>query len=102
MSYLKIAICEGMMRVLSQRYRGHEFANNKRFVSSDGFTLISELYPDVRHYYDRSGTLFVCGEYIDRDNEILAIPGVKWLRDLRIAVREYNNTIKEREKHEIS
>ena len=83
-----------LVKILEQDYRGAEFGRRRNsFTASNKFTLVSTIYPE----FMASGGLVVRGEDTNYDYKTLYLVksgSIKnWLRNLKIAVQEYNNCI---------
>lgn len=85
-----ITIADGCVHVTiaNQTHRGENFGEDKNnyFTASNGVTLTSELYPQIR----TSTQIFVRGTKKERDETILIMREDTFL-ELKQAIKEYNN-----------
>lgn len=85
-----ITIADGCVYVTiaNQTHRGKNFGEDKNnyFTASNGVTLTSASYPQIR----TSTQIFVRGTEKERDETILIMGEDKFLK-LKQAIKEYNN-----------
>lgn len=88
------------LKIKKQLLRGHYFfGHSDIFISTDDFFLASRLFPEVIEHcdcpsYGKCG-LFLMG-HMEEENRRLIVPNDQWLDLLRRAVKEYNETFKNR------
>lgn len=94
MKHLRIARRGKEIKIISQRYRGTDFNRGSIDFKSptNGFSLISDSYPESYNYDPARPVLCVWGRSRDLDNRPISIRGDEWLEKLRVAVKEYNET----------
>jgi hypothetical protein len=92
MKHLKIAVLKTpwgkLLRVAEQTHRRSEFGvESSIFRAKSGFRLWSNDCPIImRGYFG----LFVRGKDSSLDNRVAFVHCEEWLRECRLAVREYN------------
>ena len=84
-----------MLRVKEQTHKGNEFGkeDNNTYTASNGFLLSSYRYLLAT---EKDNGLCVRGDEEELDNAIATVPSEEWLKKLRVAVREYNETFSDK------
>ena len=76
------------IQIVEQSNVCNKFGENKtnNFIASNKFILYSLSYPET--YND---SFYTRGDDTSLDLSIIKVPSKKWLEDMRIAVKEYND-----------